>query len=369
MTRLAIQSPANQGGADQRAESPSRRLGFTLVELLVVIAIIGILVALLLPAVQAAREAARRSSCLNNMRQVGLALMNYESTKGKLPEGATQRTGVSTNPTQFSWVTLIMPYIEEASVFAQADWTIPLAERAASKDLSHHIQLQTFKCPSSQDVGPVPDGDNFYGARGNYVGNGGIGWIWMNDPDPNQCMNPNPFAIPTVIAGDPYGTGITTVGAHAERCPGQRSSLLRQGVFQVNRGLKLSKATDGTSKTNAVSELITVEGLDTRGALHFGAAAMYMHDQAPNSIKATIRGTTNSWEDFTRHCVSVDGIAPCDGTGKWQGQWQQMARSNHAGGVNTLKLDASGEFVSDDIDLRLWHALATPDGGEVVGDL
>lgn len=349
------------------------RVAFTLVELLVVIAIIGILVALLLPAVQAAREAARRSSCSNNIRQVGLALMNYESAQGKLPEGARQRVGVTSNPTQFSWITRIMAYIEEAAAFDQVDWTIPLADRVASSDpvqsTAHHISLATFRCPSSEEVA-VETGMSFYGARGNYVANAGIGWIFMDDPDPNQCKNSNPFARLVFQGTDLYGTGLSTPANHATRCPNELSSMIRLGSFQINRGLSLARATDGTSKTAAVSELITVAGQDTRGAMHFGAGAMYMHDQAPNTITATINGTSGDWEDRTRFCSDTPfEAAPCDeNSGQWRGQWNHTARSLHTGGVNLVRLDASVAFINDDIDLAVWQALATPDGEEVVSE-
>ena len=176
----------------RRCPSDRRLAAFTLVELLVVIAIIGILIALLLPAIQAAREAARRSQCLNNVRQTGIALMNYESSKKRLPNGATQRYGNDKNgkafsgdPTMFSWISSMMPYVEESAFYSKVDWTIPLGERNALSppDTAHHIQFETYKCPSDTRVGIVND---WYGARGNYAGNVGIGLIWMNDTSPTQ---------------------------------------------------------------------------------------------------------------------------------------------------------------------------------------
>ncbi len=176
------------------------RLGFTLVELLVVIAIIGILVALLLPAIQAAREAARRTQCTNNIRQIGIAMMNFETSKKRLPVGATQRFGddpktgspYTSDPTMFSWISSMMPYLEEASLYGTVDWTIPLGDRynATPPDTAHHIKFASYTCPSAE---PVEIVNTFYGARGNYAGNVGIGKIWMNDTSPTQdCAYANP---------------------------------------------------------------------------------------------------------------------------------------------------------------------------------
>ena len=343
----------------------ARRFAFTLVELLVVIAIIGILVALLLPAIQAAREAARRSQCTNNIRQIGIAMMNFESSKKRLPVGAAQRFGsdpktgspFSGDPTMFSWISLMMPYLEEASLYGKVDWTIPLGVRNDNGDTSHHIKFATYTCPSAEPVDIVND---WYGARGNYAGNAGIGTIWMNDTSPTQDC---------AYASQNPGYGCTPhkywPTAPKQNPEAPNSSLSRFGTFLVNKGRRMSEFEDGTSKTAAVCEVLTIPGTvgassngDSRGVLHFGAGSMYMHDAAPNFID-------NILVDQTRYCVEAYN-APCQATNDtWKGGWHHFARSAHPGGVNLMMVDTSVRFVSDSVDLDTWKALSTPRGGEV----
>lgn len=337
----------------------SARPGFTLVELLVVIAIIGILVALLLPAIQAAREAARRTECTNNIRQIGISLMNYESAKKKFPNGATQRYGSDTktgqpfsgDPTMFSWVSSMMPYLEEASLYSQVDWTLPLGIRNALSppDRSHHIKFQTYRCPSDEPADIVND---WYGARGNYAANVGIGLMWMNDTSPTQdcaygSLNPG------------YGCTVRKYTGIPELVPNPEapnSSLARFGAFMMNKGRKLSEFEDGTSKTAAICEIRTVPGEDTRGTLHFGTGVMYMHDYPPNFL---------TLKDRSRYCIDEPSFAPCQtGQFEWRGQWRHFARSAHQGGVNLMMVDTSVRFVSDSVDEWTWRYIATPRGSE-----
>ena len=176
------------------------RRGFTLVELLVVIAIIGVLVALLLPAIQAAREAARRAQCQNNLHQIGVALMNYESRAGEFPPGDVRVNHPTQNipKTLHSWVTILMNFIEQGNVYKSTDWVKKtLEERDLARDTTHHIPLAAFSCPSDIEVGIV---NSFYGARGNYAANGGTGWLWMDDIRWEQELHPRSASAARVWA-------------------------------------------------------------------------------------------------------------------------------------------------------------------------
>ena len=143
-----------------------KRIGFTLVELLVVIAIIGVLVALLLPAVQAAREAARRMSCSNNMKNIALAVLNYETAFRAFPPGSRDTPGGSGSPSGQSWWLAIAPYMEMTAIADKWDATLSWSE-PANKDLLRDIELAIMRCPSSP-LPPVTETDKLMIA--NYTG-------------------------------------------------------------------------------------------------------------------------------------------------------------------------------------------------------
>lgn len=357
----------------------SHRGAFTLVELLVVIAIIGVLVALLLPAVQAAREAARRAECTNKLKQLGLSLLNFESARSRLPAGHRMtKTGASDIDSLGSWVTVLLPYLEEGALFSQIDLKERFFEQSidvgrGESQKTHHIFLDSFVCPSdpysTQEIGLIND---HYGARGNYVANGG--WaessasaancgLWMNDPDWRMIKTNESGFTECKLLGVQYSSGS---GRPAT------SALAGYGPFLVNRGIDLREATDGTSNTVAFSELLTVPGTsangngDMRGCLHWGGGAMYLHAEPPNSSVA----------DYARYCAAPEiSDAPCkDATSGWTGSHKLAARSAHPAGVNVVLLDGSTHFVSDDVDTiatggtvpGVWQALSTFNGEELV---
>jgi prepilin-type N-terminal cleavage/methylation domain-containing protein len=348
--------------------------GFTLVELLVVIAIIGVLVALLLPAIQAAREAARRTQCTNNLKQLGLAILNFESSKKELPPGH-RMTKIGTNIDSLgTWVTQVLPYLEEGSLFSRIDQDQLFFEQTVDNgkgefEKTHHIFLPSLDCPSDPAGAGTSLGliNDHYGARGNYVANSG--WadpgpgfedcgIWMNDPDWEQ-VGPNRAGHPSCRNGVGYP------GAGGSGRP-IKSALAGYGPFLVNRGLKLRQAIDGTSHTAAFAELLKVPGEDMRGCLHWGGGALYLHSEPPNS----------RYSDLSRFCAvdTTDPLAPCDDSvSGWTGAHKLAARSAHPGGVNLVMIDGSAHYVNDNVDsiahgqsvAGVWQALSTFAGGEL----
>ncbi|MEM8945364.1 MAG: DUF1559 domain-containing protein [Planctomycetota bacterium] len=348
--------------------------GFTLVELLVVIAIIGVLVALLLPAVQAAREAARRTQCINNLKQVGLAMHNYESARGVLPMGdLRQRTAATGIDSLGTWITLTMPYMENGNLYQSMDLTKPYYENGfadGDQTPNHHVFLEGHQCPSDIEVDLIQWNNARYGARGNYVGN--VGWsdrdhgIWVDDPDWRQGERPAFALFPKGALRYQNDNGQTRV-----------SNLLAFGPMMIARGMRLREATDGTSNTIAASEIIKFEGDDTRGALHFGGGALYMHTYPPN-----FQADSDQDYDRTRFCGDLTPQeSNCVETGGYEGWHRLTARSNHPGGVHALFLDSSARFISDDVEslslsdldtfpsnrrFAIWQSLSTYDGGETV---
>ena len=313
---------------DSSRASGKRAGGFTLVELLVVIAIIGILVALLLPAVQSAREAARRTQCLNNLKQVGLALHHHHEHFGHLPYGS-RYTGHNpdVDGAEATWITALLGFVEQGNLADSIDWSRGFGQ--AAHDANHpnnflsKTTLELFICPSNSKVEPWSG----FMSRGSYVANNGIGPLAENDQ------------------GD---------------LPMSREG----GVFHLNSNMPFARMRDGTTNTVMVSEIINAGSSDSRGIMHYPEGPLYQHNYTPNSsVPDHLRRV---WQGMP-WCVSTDE-APCVGVFSWWTDRRLImsARSHHPGGVNVVLGDGSVRFLNDSIDLELWQALSTPSMGEVV---
>jgi len=321
--------------------------GFTLVELLVVIAIIGILVALLLPAIQAAREAARRTQCQSNIRNVALAVLNYESSNEIFPMGMTfEPTAANRNSIdrlrQFgpNWMIAVLPYLEEQPLYDTFDFSLPINSLTPLDETNRNrtargSEIPVLLCPSDpynrvfyQGASGSGHGDNW--ARGNYAGNAGGADIYPGVSE-NRMSGPD--------------------------SPGWKNDRKR-GVMGCNTSVPLRRIIDGTSKTILVGEIRAgVNSGDARGVWALGHAGPSLiagygsngDDNGPNVCNPRAddiyySGTCESPEaiDLLR-----DECMTCDAVNYFA---QQTVRSTHVGGAFVAMCDGSVTFVSDDVE-------------------
>ncbi len=326
--------------------------GFTLVELLVVIAIIGILVALLLPAIQAAREAARRSQCTNNLKQLGLAALNYESSKKRLPPSVEISAATMTGAANGAWGVhgYLLDYIEEQSVRGLVD----IKKAWDLQQPINNLRINIFSCPSDSPAAEVRDPGSpkvlLYSTT--YTFNMGTWFVY--NPANNE-------------GGD--------------------------GVFYPNSHLRLAKISDGTSKTLLSAEVkawthytrnggssTTIPGTAEEAATIVASGGEYKntgHTEWPDGrvhhTGFTAAMTPNTFVKYVRNGETLDADYNSWQEGKdWPGGNPTYAivtsRSYHSGGINAALVDGSVQFVNDDIALAAWRAKATRAGGETFSE-
>jgi prepilin-type N-terminal cleavage/methylation domain-containing protein len=298
---------------------------FTLVELLVVIAIIGILVALLLPAIQAARESARRSQCLNNLKQWGLAMHMYHDAKKRLPIGSRGPGILNSSEPRQTFVMHLWPYIEETSLASANVITGNFYEPPATIYNTMNglcgQYVAIYYCPS--DIGIDLSNDYYARRRGNYVVNWG-NYIYGYTA---KILDEAPFSH---IKGD-------------------RSNP---------RKVDFANITDGTSNTLLMSECLkawTPSDHDWRGDIHNDDGEFRFHTKlTPNTSVPDVFQST--WFENTGDpkMPIVPGAAQVC-----------AARSRHTGGVNAALCDASVRFVSDDVGQDVWQAMGSMNGNEI----
>ncbi len=340
------------------------RSAFTLVELLVAIAIIGLLVSLLLPAIQAAREAARRMQCSNNLRQIGLAIANYESALGTLPAGYISRTSDPSRDSEtwdagpgWGWGAQLLPYMEGATISHQLQMDKPIWD--PDHDASIRTTVQEFLCPSvSGDTGPfgVLDksgnpisrgGGTLELARSHYVANHG-----------QEEFASDRGSAPTVSVFSNIYTG-TTVEVDSNG----NASLVADGPFYRNSAVRLKECTDGLSSTIFVGEHSSRLSDKTWVGVVPGAGSHPRLRSPANGVETAFSlvlvhsGPSGGELDITGEPI----IHPMNFPTLHAGQMF----AEHPGGGNVLFGDCSVHFVPDSVDLYLFAELSSIAEGEV----
>jgi prepilin-type N-terminal cleavage/methylation domain-containing protein len=339
------------------------RHGFTLIELLVVIAIIATLIALLLPAVQSAREAARRSQCLNNLKQIGIAVANYESSFRLYPFGKGLKYDPVAVPgaaayARWSALSQLLIYIEQGNLFNSINFNLPPEtpgmagavpfmppyQNPNRENMTAALtQVATFLCPS--DAPPI----SIWPGATNYTANQ---QTWACDLSEN---------FPSTIA------------------PGEAP----QGVFYYNSSVRVAGVTDGTSNTayfsekirgtgqpNPKTDLLIFPNQTSMDATYLACTTLNLLGAAPLTSRQGM-----SWVMGEMCCGLYNHVAPPNQTScaapNFPGNMANMAMqvppsSLHPGGVNVLMGDASGRFIKSTVDVQTWRSVGTRNGNELI---
>jgi prepilin-type N-terminal cleavage/methylation domain-containing protein/prepilin-type processing-associated H-X9-DG protein len=366
--------------APHTAWSRTSARGFTLVELLVVIAIIGVLVALLLPAVQAAREAARRSQCTNNLKQLGLAMLNHESAKGRFAQNEQEVFIKGQNKKQgkrdrASHLVMVSPYVEASNLYGQLNLKydadpVPGDQKVQGVFL-RQLPLAVLTCPSDEKTGVVEPRNGFVTswaglinwvgpvATTSYAGSMGAQLMGWNGCDVRTIVGytGSVYGQNSVYAGDDWfnTTSKPDVCGNPDNrrgdCP---DPATMSGVFgRSNWAAKLKEIEDGTSNTIMMGEVrasatgfLWIHGWTKSEGLWFATTAPLNYETDP-AVVGTPLPTCRSWEGSFN---TANGF-----------------KSLHSGGVNFVFCDGSAHFLNDSIDYTTYQRLGARSDGETVG--
>lgn len=329
----------------------SRIRGFTLIELLVVIAIIAILIALLLPAVQQAREAARRTQCKNNLKQIGLAMHNYNDVYGALPQlthgvrNASATGGWGREWGGHSVHTMFLPYFEQAPLYNQINFSVFWHDNP-NRDL-HRTKIDGFMCPSDPKPG-ANDGFNNYGASTGP----NLGW------EASMSRRTGFFHRRSSIRFRDVTDGLSNTIAFAEITTGDNDN----GVFATERG-DFVRA-QSVAGLNPVKP--TQAQLETYGQSCEAGISNHRSDRGLSWGNPMMSGTgvntivTPNWK--YPNCHECTGCGSGDARGVW------ASRSRHTGGSQHLLGDGSVRFISENLDFNLYQSIGSINGGETVGE-
>jgi prepilin-type N-terminal cleavage/methylation domain-containing protein/prepilin-type processing-associated H-X9-DG protein len=324
-----------------------RREGFTLVELLVVIAIIGILIALLLPAVQAARESARRSQCINNLKQFALAAHNYENSNKRFPPGRLELGNSGIVGTEWSQHARLLPYIEQEALGGEL--RLDLDPSDPGNLPAQQAQPATFLCPSDPRSRVYATLGTLF-SKNNYRGNAGNTW----SKDDNNGIYYKYFVATRLRAADQIrysGVAINEIldgtaqtAMFSEKGTGDESNTV---VTVETDHFRAQTATAATIRSECLALNITTATQSSGGGTNWAngsyAFTWYNHIMTPNDRSCMRTNNSNS-----------DGAT--------------SASSYHPGGVNLAMCDGSVRFVRETVSSQIWHLVGGRRDGQSPGD-
>jgi prepilin-type N-terminal cleavage/methylation domain-containing protein/prepilin-type processing-associated H-X9-DG protein len=377
------------------------RRGFTLIELLVVIAIIGVLIALLLPAVQAAREAARRMQCTNNLKQIGIGLHNYQTTHGAFPPGrmgpdwivnGTPKTGFYSNynavdgaPTPGTWTGFysvhchILNFMEQVPAYNAMNFLAPNTARmyvsgtgGSTRQIlnvnftAFALAQSTFLCPSDPNSsgGSISENNYRYNFGGSTTHQGSMSW---NNNELLDARGNGAFTIAEALPIAAFTDGTSNTAFFAEKDKGSGRDMNTQPPSQNDMVTSPSRQTSGVVDPAVHFAACSTPAARAISSFNFSAAGRFLP------------GTdfSDGWPFAWYFATMYNHVAPPN----WKGQDCGIAssipdvpgehaivapRSSHPGGANVLFGDGSVHFIKDSVNLATWHALGTRAQGEVI---